>query len=136
MSNAKTKDIFNFLKKKISWSQMIQKCLIRREMKKKIGGRLRFSAVVAVRCHFFKIYVKIRFFSFLTYVLRLKLSLKITDYMKVAKLPSPLKIFLFSLKRLHFSVIHSQFCCYAAGNCTFSHSTALKGVEEKNYLLR
>ena len=34
-----------------------------------------------------KIYVKIRLFSFLTYVLRLKSSLKITDYMKVAKLP-------------------------------------------------
>ena len=108
--------------------------------KKNIGSRWRFSAAVAVLTPFFsklvKIYAKRRLFSFLTYVPRLKPSLITTDYMKVAKLPSPLKIFLFSLKRLHFSVIHSQFCCYAAGNCTFSHSTALKGVEEKNYLLR
>ncbi len=36
-----------------------------------------------------KIYVKIRLFSFLTYVLRLKPSQKITDYVDVAKLPPP-----------------------------------------------
>ena len=66
-----------------------------RNGKKKFGGRWRFSAVVAVQPPFFlkmcKIYVKIRLFSFLTYVLRLKPSLKITDYMKVAKLPPPLR---------------------------------------------
>ncbi len=45
VSNAKTK--VTFFKKK-SWSQMIQICLIRREMaKKKFGGRRHFSAVAA-----------------------------------------------------------------------------------------
>ena len=62
--------------------------------KKKFGGRWRFSAVVAVPPPFFlkmgKIYVNLRLFSFLTYVLRLKPSLITMDYMKVAKLPPPL----------------------------------------------
>ncbi len=61
---------------------------------RKFGGRWRTSAVVAVPPPFFlklcKICVKIGLFSFLTYVLRLKPSLIITDYMKVAKLPPPL----------------------------------------------
>ena len=69
---------------------MIQNCLIRREIaKKKIGGRWRFSAVPPPFLKLCKIYVKIRLFSFLNYVLRLKPSLKITDYMKLAKLPPP-----------------------------------------------
>ena len=50
-------------------------------------------AVVAVPTPFFSklvnIYVKRRLFSFLTYVLRLQPSLKITDYVKVA-IPPPL----------------------------------------------
>ncbi len=37
-----------FFEKKIRLPQMIQKCLIQREMAKKIGGRLRFSAVAVV----------------------------------------------------------------------------------------
>ena len=57
-----------------------------RNGKKKLaafGGRGGTAAV------FFKIYVKIRLFSFLTYVLKLKPSLITTYYMKVAKLPPP-----------------------------------------------
>ncbi len=46
VSNAKSKGIFFGIK---SWSQMIQNCLIRREIaKKKFGGKWRFSAVEAV----------------------------------------------------------------------------------------
>ncbi len=81
-----------FLKKKFS-SQMIQNCLIRREMAKKnwrqmavFGGS---GGTAAVFLKMGKIYVKIRLFSFLTYVLRLKTSLITTDYMKMAKLPLP-----------------------------------------------
>ena len=47
---------------------------------------------IAVPTPFFQlvnIYIKRRLFSFLTYVLRIKPSLKITDYAKVAKLPLP-----------------------------------------------
>ena len=44
-----------FSKKKISLSQMIQNCLIRREMaKKKFGGRRRFSAAAAGPPPFFQ----------------------------------------------------------------------------------
>ncbi len=39
--------------------------------------------------------VKIRLFSILTYVLSLKPSLKITDYMKVTKQPPPLYFYVF-----------------------------------------
>ncbi len=70
---------------------MIQKCLIQREMAKNVGrwrpgGSGGTAAVFLKLC---KIYVKMRLFSFLPYVLRLKGSLKLTDYMKVAKLPPP-----------------------------------------------
>ncbi len=74
---------------------MIQKCLIRREMTKKNWRRMAFfggnggtSAVFFSKL--VKKFVKRRLFSFLTYVLRLKPSLKITDYIKVAKLPPSL----------------------------------------------
>ena len=67
-----------------------------------------------------KIYVKRRLFSFLTYVLRLKPSLKITDYMKVAKLPLPppppqlnKEYFVFHLHNMNciYSVILLLFFC-------------------------
>ena len=89
MSNAKTKGIFFQKKKLVSNDSELSNSA--RNGKKKFGGRWRFSAVVAVPPPFFlkmgKIYVKIRLFSFLTYILRLKPSVKITDYMKIAKLP-------------------------------------------------
>ena len=44
----------NSFEKKIRWPQMIQKCLIKREMAKKIGGRWRFSAVAAISPPFFR----------------------------------------------------------------------------------
>ncbi len=66
---------------------MIQNCLIRREMaKKNFGGNGGTTAVFLKLC---KIYVKIRLFSFLTYVLRLKPSLITKDYMKMENLPPP-----------------------------------------------
>ena len=63
-----------FLEKK-SWSQMIQNCLIRREMaKKKFGGKWRFSAVEAVPPPFFlkmgEICPKSKLLPFLTISLR------------------------------------------------------------------
>ena len=74
---------------------MIQKCLIRREKaKKKLaadGGFRRY------RRRFFQVMYYL--FSLLNYVLRLKPSLKITDYMKVAKLPPP--PYFFCLKKLY-----------------------------------
>ena len=51
------------------------------------GGSRGTAAVFLKLC---KIYGKIRLYSFLTYVLRLKPSLKITDYMKLTKLPPSL----------------------------------------------
>ncbi len=53
------------------------------------GGSGGTAATTAFFLKLCKIYVKIRLFSCLTYVLRLKPSLKTTDYMKVEKTPPP-----------------------------------------------
>ncbi len=72
----------------IDWNRFVERFWYKSHVLTKGGG-----GVLQFSCNPWflglEIYVKIRLFSFLTYVLRLKPSLKITNCMKVAKLPPP-----------------------------------------------
>ena len=109
---------------------MIQNCLIRREMAKKNWRQMAVfcssGGTAAVFLKSCKIYVKIRLFSFFTYVLRLKPRVKTTDYMQVAKLPPHLIGFNYFLPKFSPSPSKTQsYHHYEASLISRTHSCQL-----------